>query len=252
MERLETFYGRYKVELKFLSKKIRRDIWKDGNDFVLAETLKSLNDSFEATYPDKAYCTIDTVLDYVCTLGKYNVFINPNLDAEYYDKLIDAILLENAKVIIDEKWKNINTSSDGSRTFLETFGEIFTKSIEVRQEEFFRPLRKTDILCRAVNGWGHDTNRFIPWPNKVQNRWNPPGRTYLYLSFAESLQKYNAALSISEYVCLEEIRAKKGEKYSLCLFEMTKEGNILDLSYNDIDLGVFRKNWIIMKRVWKK
>lgn len=209
LERLETFCGRYKAELQFLSKRIRRDIWKGGNDFVLAETLKSLNDSFEATYPDRAYCTIDTVLDYVYSLGKYNVFINPNLDAEDYDKLIDAILLENAKVIIDEKWKNINTSSDGSRTFLETFGEIFAKSIELRKEEFFRPLRKTDILCRAVNGWGHDTNRFIPWPNKVQNRWNPPGRTYLYLSFAESLQKYNAALSISEYVCLEEILAKK-------------------------------------------
>jgi len=93
----------------------------------------------------------------------------------------------------------------------------------------------------VVDGWGHDTDRFIPWSNKAQNRWNPPGRTYLYLSFAESLQEYNAELSISEYVCLEEFRAKKGEKYSFCLFEKAKEGNILDLSYNDIDLGAFRR-----------
>ena len=155
--------------------------------------------------------------------------------------MIDDILLENAKVIIDKKWENINTSSDGSRTFLETFGEMFTQCIELRKEEFFRPLRKTDILCRVVDGWGHGTDRFIPWPNKVQNRWNPPGRTYLYLSFAEHMQKYNSEFSISEYVCLEEYRAKKGEKYSFCLFEIAKEGNILDLSYNDIDLGVFRR-----------
>lgn len=241
LERLENFCDRYKAELLFLSKRIRRDVWKDGNGYVLAGILKSLNDSLEETYPDKADCTIDTVLDYAHTLGKYNIFINPKLDAGYYEKLIDDILLENAKVIIDEKWKNINTSSDGSRTFLETFGEIFTQSIELRKEEFFRPLRKSDILCRVVDGWGHDIDRFIPWPNKAQNRWNPPGRTYLYLSFAESLQAYNADFSISEYVCLEEFRAKKGEKHSFCLFEMAKEGNILDLSYNDIDLGAFRR-----------
>lgn len=42
-------------------------------------------------------------------------------------------------------------------------------------------------------------------------------------------------------MCLEEFRAKKGEKYSFCLFEKAKEGNILDLSYNDIDLGAFRR-----------
>lgn len=241
LERLENFCDRYKTELRVLSKRIRRDIWKDGNDYVLAGILKSLNDSLEAQYPDRTACTVDTVLDYTHTLGKYNIFINPKLDAGYYEKLIDDILLENAKVIIDEKWKNVNTSSDGSRTFLETFGEVFTQSIELRKEEFFRPLKKSDILCRVVDGWGHDTDRFIPWPNKAQNRWNPPGRTYLYLSFAESLQAYNADFSISEYVCLEEFRAKKGEKYSFCLFETAKEGNILDLSYNDIDLGVYRR-----------
>ena len=241
LERLENFCDKYKMELLFLSKRIRRDIWKDGNDPALAGILKSLNDSLEAEYPDRAACTIDTVLDYTHTLGKYNILVNPKLDVEYYEKLTDDILLENAKVIIDKKWESINTSSDGSRTFLETFGEMFTHCIELRKGEFFRPLRKTDILCRVVDGWGHGTDRFIPWPNKVQNRWNPPGRTYLYLSFAEHLQKYNSELSVSEYVCLEEYRAKKGEKYSFCLFEIAKEGNILDLSYNDIDLGVFRR-----------
>lgn len=239
--RLENFCDRYKTELLFLSKRIRQDIWKDGNDSALARILQTLNDSLEAEYPDRSACTINTVLNYAHTLGKYNILINPKLDVEYYEKLIDGIELENAKVIIDKKWENINTSSDGSKTFLETFGEMFTRCIEQRKEEFFRPLRKTDILCRVVDGWGHNTDRFIPWPNKAQNRWNPPGRTYLYLSFAECLQKYNSELSVSEYVCLEEYRAKKGDKYSFCLFETAKEGNILDLSYNDIDLREFRR-----------
>ena len=133
----------------FLSKRIRRDIWKDGNDYVLARILKSLNDSLEETYPDKADCTVDTVLDYTHALGKYNIFINPKLDAGYYEKLIDGILLENAKVIIDEKWKNVNASSDGSRTFLETFGEVFTQSIELRKEECFSPITKIRYIMQS-------------------------------------------------------------------------------------------------------
>ena len=75
LERLENICDRYKTELRFLSKRIRRDIWKDGNDYVLARILKSLNDSLEETYPDKADCTVDTVLDYTHALGKYNIFI---------------------------------------------------------------------------------------------------------------------------------------------------------------------------------
>lgn len=241
LERLENFSEKYKRELKFLSGRIRRDIWKGADERYLAGILNSMNNSLEADYPDRVSCSIGAVLGYAYTLGKYNIFINPKLDIAYYENLVDDIQLENAKVIIDEKWKNINASADGSRTFLDTFGEVFTQCIDLRKEEFFRPLRKSDILCRAVPGWGHNADRFIPWPNKAQNRWNPPGKTYLYLSFAENLGIYNSELSVSEYVCLKELRAVEREKYSFCLFEMVKEGHILDLSYNDIDLGAIRR-----------
>lgn len=241
LERLEQFSNVYQSELRFLSKKIRNDIWKDGNDLMLASVLKALNNSLETQFPDRGVCGIGAVLSYADTLGKYGIFINPKLDTNYYEDLIDGIYLENAKAIIDKKWENINSSDDGSKTFMEIFGEMFTQCIEKRKEEFFYPLKKTDVLCRVVSDWGHDTDRFIPWPNKVQNRWNPPGRTYLYLSFAEKKQNYNSELSISEYVCLEEYRAVKGEKYSFCFFEALNEGNILDLSYNDINLGALRR-----------
>lgn len=68
------------------------------------------------------------------------------------------------------------------------------------------------------------------------NRWNPPGKTYLYLSFDENERKYNDELSVSEYICLEEYRAEKNNKYSFCHFKPIKKGRILDLSYNDVEL----------------
>jgi len=91
-------------------------------------------------------------------------------------------------------------------------------------------------LCRVVSDWGHNTDRFIPWPSKTNNRWNPPGKQYLYLSFGKKEEPYSSELSVSEYICLEEYRAKSNEKYSFCHFAPAIKGNILDLSYNDTSI----------------
>lgn len=56
------------------------------------------------------------------------------------------------------------------------------------------------------------------------------------LSFDKSIRKYIDELSVNEYICLEEYRAIKGNKYSFCHFKPAKEGRILDLSYNDVEL----------------
>lgn len=37
---------------------------------------------------------------------------------------------------------------------------------------------------------------------------------------------------MNEYICLEEYRDIKGNKYSFCHFKPAKEGRILDLPYN--------------------
>lgn len=104
------------------------------------------------------------------------------------------------------------------------------------------PLCEDDVLCRVVSGWGWDTSRFVPWDNTFTvNRWNPPGKTYLYLSFEKMEKAYSDDLSVNEYICLEEYRAMKGEKYSFCHFKPVKEGRILDLSYNDVELWKIQK-----------
>ena len=127
---------------------------------------------------------------------------------------IDDIQMESARLIIEEQWKDIYASKDGMKTFIEIFDDIFTKCINLYKDKFFLELKSTDVLCRAVRDWNHDTDRFIPWPNKTNNRWNPPGKTYLYLSFSEKESIYSDKLSLNEYICLQEIRAEKWEKFS--------------------------------------
>ena len=109
--------------------------------------------------------------------------------------------------------------------------------IEQDKDRFFHELSEKDILCRVVSGIGHGVDRFIPWPSLTNNRWNPPGKQYLYLSFEEKEKAYTTNLSFNEYICLEEYKAEKVKDYSFCYFKALKKGNILDLSYNDISLS---------------
>ena len=61
LERLEQFSNVYQSELRFLSKKIRNDIWKDGNDLMLASVLKALNNSLETQFPDRGVLILNWI-----------------------------------------------------------------------------------------------------------------------------------------------------------------------------------------------
>ena len=248
LDKLEKFSPKYEAELRLLSKKIRKDFW-DNNDANLLKLLLLANGIVNKKYTDRNVCTYELLDDYIDILSKYGAIYVPKLTADYYENLSDEIRLENARVIIEKKWDIINSSTDSEKSFLEIFDDVFSNTIDKHSEEFFYPLTKTDILCRVVDDWGHNTDRFIPWPNKTKNnRWNPPGRTYLYLSFSETPQTYSDELSLNEYICLEEYRAERGNKYSFCLFEPLVKGKILDLSYNDIELATIKRSMDIHAR----
>lgn len=252
LDKLEKFSTKYKAELRLLSKKIRKDFW-NNNDANLLKLLVLVNGVVNKKYLDRDVCTFELLQDYIDTLKMFGAIYVPNLTEDYYEKLSDEIRLENARVIIEEKWEIINCSTDSEKSFLEIFDDVFTNCIDKHNDAFFYPLKKTDVLCRVVDGWGHNTDRFIPQPNKAQNRWNPPGRTYLYLSFSETPQTYSNEFSLNEYICLEEYRAKRGEKYSFCSFEPLVDGNILDLSYNDVELTeIIRSMDIYGREIEKK
>jgi len=241
LNKLENLSTNYVHEMNYISKRIRNDIWIPGvNSQKLAYFLNKITSVF-ATMNDiigtDAFFTLDTVIEYVKNLGKYSIFYNSALDVQYFQELISDIQLESAAYLIEQQWEDVYKKDDGYKGFLEIFDDIFTKCINLHRDKFFYKLKDSDVLCRVVEGVGHKADRFIPWPSKTNNRWNPPGKQYLYLSFNDKETKYTDQLSLNEYVCLEEYRASIGCNYSFCRFEPVKEGNILDLSYNDVSLS---------------
>lgn len=158
------------------------------------------------------------------------------MNSQYFQELISEIQIKSAAYLIEQQWENVYKKEDGYKGFLEVFHDIFTTCINLHKDKFFYKLKDTDVLCRVVEGLGYGADRFIPWPSKTNNRWNPPGKQYLYLSFNDKETPYDDRLSLNEYICLEEYRAIVGGKYSFCDFEPVIEGNVLDLSYNDVSL----------------
>lgn len=241
LDNLEKLSTNYAHEMRYISKRIRKDIWISGvNSQELAYFLNKITNVF-AMMNDiigaDIFFTLDTVIEYVKYLGKYSTFFNSSLDAQYFQELISETQLESAAYLIDQQWENVYKKEDGYKGFLEIFDDIFTACINLHRDKFFYRLKDNDVLCRVVEGVGYDADRFIPWPSKTNNRWNSPGKQYLYLSFNNKEISYNDQLSLNEYICLEEYRATIGGKYSFCHFEPVIEGNVLDLSYNDVSLS---------------
>lgn len=184
------------------------------------------------------YFDLSCIIEYVKLLAKYCCMICPDLNADYYNQLIDDIQMENARIIIEEQWKDITASEDGLKSFKEIFDDVFTKCLNGNRDKFFHKLKDTDVLCRVVDDkYPINRGRFIPFDKSyAYNRWNPPGKSFLYLSFGEEEKEYSSELRLSEYICLEEYRAQKENKYYFCNFKPVTEGVIFDLSYNDVSL----------------
>lgn len=243
---LERLSKNYAQEMRYLSKRIRYDIWIPGeNSLQLSIILNKINKVFafmNNIIGDDTFFTLDTVIEYVKNLARFSIFYNSKLDQEYFIELINNIQLESAAYVIEQQWENVFKKEDSYKAFLEVFDDIFTKCIDIHKEHYFHKLKESDILCRVVGGAGHKVERFIPWPSVTNNRWNPPGRHYLYLSFSDKEIRYTEQLSLNEFICLEEYKAHVGDTYSFCHFKPIVEGNILDLSYNDVSLTKIKKS----------
>ena len=165
LTKLENLSEDYKGELKFLSKKIRKDFWNtDYNTEKLAKLLHIINGTYEMVFNCIGYFDLSCIIEYVKLLAKYCCVICPDLNADYYNQLIDDIQMENARIIIEEQWKDITASEDGLKSFKEIFDDVFTKCLNGNRDKFFHKLKDTDVLCRVVDDkLPINRERFIPF-----------------------------------------------------------------------------------------
>lgn len=241
---LENFSEKRRKEFLFISNRIRKDIWNEKDTDRLCYVIECINSVytiFRKILGEDIFSDLNMPGEYIRLLEQYKAFYDSPYSSDYYLQFLDDLQLYSASLIIEDQWQHITSSDDGLKTFIEIFDDVFSQCIDVHKDKFFHPLSETDILCRAVKGAGHEKDRFIPWPSKTHNRWNPPGTQFLYLSFGTEVKPYTKMLTLNEYICLLELRATKGEIYSICDFRASIPGNVLDLSYNDMTISDTRK-----------
>ena len=83
LQRLENLSDEYKVELRYLSKVIRRDFWTKYNTNLLCVLLNKINNVYESMMGIVKYFDLSCIFEYIKILQKYCGRICPTLDALY-------------------------------------------------------------------------------------------------------------------------------------------------------------------------
>lgn len=235
----------YKYEVNLLIRHIRTDFMDDNcNEKRLFFFLDRINSSYVVM--NNIICgnilfDFSCIADYIRHLAKYAPLYNDRLDADYFVDLIDEIQIESAGIVIEEQWKEVNSSPDGYKSFMAIWDDVFTNCIAKYKNVFFHPLSDKDVMCRSIKeddiALANSPSRYIPWKNAGHtNRWNPKGVTYLYMSYDNKIRPYNSQVNLNEYICLLETRSGIDENHSFCYFKPINKGMVLDLSYNDTPL----------------
>lgn len=148
-------------------------------------------------------------------------------------------------------WKELtdnNKALSKDRTFIKMFDEIHDYALKNNQDLFIKNISLLKGLFRGVkDSCLGNYDRMIPKDKYAGfNRWNPEGRAFLYLGYAESENKDKVNNSIE--TCCEELRMKNGEIVTICRFEPVKfNGKVLDFTIDEGIVG--REEYILNESI---
>ena len=155
-----------------------------------------------------------------------------------YEDLTKQILKQWEDLKMDLISKNIEPLSLDNVTDQYPFFDRFDQVVEASKDLFTHTISELGPLYRGTgineNINLNDYDRMIPTPYWVRdhNRMNPPGVAYLYLGTLPKQKGKN--LETEKRFILKtissELRAQKGDFYTVCRFESQNDKNIFDLS----------------------
>ncbi len=231
-----------KDEIEAVSQFIRRVLWKN-NVKELSIVLGNINKVFQYfadVIKKPLIFNFEFLIEYIRILAEYRSNYHCDIDVTIFEELVDRVILIRDGKVINSQWNNV--LSEGMETFIKVFDDAFNTAFEAYPDAFFVTLKPDDVLSRCVLESSCNEDRFVPWPNKTQNRWNPPGKTFLYTAPKDQeIDGCPTELSGGEYICLHECRTPINKDVCFCDFKPSVGGKILDLSYNDEPLYKYRR-----------
>lgn len=175
-----------KDELQILSKFVRNRLWRYPDNtqqlYVLLHEINFVFNFFADIIGYDLIYNIDGILEYVSLLAKHKDLYSSGIGIVSFEEVTDDICKKDLGKLIKSQWDDVLGGANGMVTFIRVFDDVFSNAIQHYEDKFISGLSEDILLSRCVEEKNCEEDRFIPWPNKTNNRWNPHGKTYLYLS----------------------------------------------------------------------
>lgn len=151
------------------------------------------------------------------------------------------------RVVIQQSWDELNPYNSivpsYPKSLIDLLDDFFVNCVDRYPDLFLVKCKDLGFLTRCRKGIYEREADVLPPPleialrNNIVNRWNPPGKRYLYAAHS-LVNSVLCGISENEYTCFQEMRAKKGEEYTFADFEVvsgSRDKCFLNMDYTGLE-----------------
>ncbi len=159
---------------------------------------------------------------------------------------MDKELDRKNREAVSQAWDEMNPYNEMKpshlKTLIDLLDDFFQNCVDKYPKSFLVRYADLGTLTRCRKGCYTKESDVFPPPLEIAkkfnivNRWNPPGKTYLYAAHSwdnSQLKNYTE----NEFTCFEEMRAEKGTVYTFAEFHNnigSNEKQVLNMDYTGI------------------
>lgn len=235
------------------------DSYKNPEDrIVFAQILNNFNTKIK-------YCDIfcGDLLTGDTNQKKYRSLIERQCSNELYTRikkvlgarwngflqLYEILYQEKIRGFIKKLWDAMPSDRPvvgAERGFKNIFEDLHDNVLVKYPTLFIKQLKDVGNMYRC-RSWAVNDDYKLMLPDEryvKNNRWNPDGIAYLYLSCDDKFQTFDGVVNMAQKTCFEEIRLVDGSEVAVCQFKpLKKDAKIIDLCYEDTDPSKLSKEF---------
>lgn len=166
-----------------------------------------------------------------------------------FSQLYEDLYWEKIHSLIKELWTAMpgDQPVEGvERGFKNLFEDLHDNVIMKYPKLIIKQLKDVGKMYRC-RSWSVNDDYELMIPNEQyvkNNRWNPDGVAYLYLSCEDVHKPFDEVVNMAQKTCFEEIRLVDGSEVAICQFKpLKKDAKIIDLCYEDTDPSKLSKEF---------
>lgn len=192
--------------------------------------IKEYNNKLENMIIENLYKILDIIL------SKLGFDMHEKFDYLYWLK---------EKKHLKEIWDDMSKNST-KNGFESLFNDFHDNCIDKYETPFVISLDDVGVMYRA-SSWNLDgvyENMITPAKYAKNNRWNPDGIAFMYLTCGNRNEKFDNSINLAQKTCFEEIRLENNSDVVICEFKPIKQNiKLFNLYFENDEMFDVMKNF---------